>query len=229
MLKNSFAAFGIAIFTVIGQIHAATIDDFTVGSTVVERVGPLGASQLQSGLDPSHVLGGTRKIVVGDSGQVGQRAEVDASAGELRFHIAAGLGYLRVTYGSEAPLNLNLAAEGNAFHLDFVDAIDQPPLWLTVTSPVGNTIVSDTVSMIAVPITTLPNGTKRAIFGFGSFDNVDFSNVSSVEMQSVRVGRDMTLKSLTVVPEPSSICAAGLALSAIWCGRRKFAAGERGR
>jgi hypothetical protein len=229
MLKNCLASLGIALCSAIGRVDASIIDDYTVGSTVVERVGPMAANQVQTGLDPGHVLGGSRKIVVGDSGQVGQRAEVDASAGELRFHVAAGLGYLRVTYGSESPLNLDLAAQGNAFQLDFADAVDQPPLWLTVTSPVGNTIVSDTVSMISVPVTTLPNGTKRAIFSFGWFDSVDLSNVSSVEMQSVRVGRDMTLKSLTVIPEPSSIHVVGLALCSIWRGHRKFAAGERGR
>ena len=91
MIKSSIAAIGIALFSIIGHVDAGIIDDFNAGSTVVERVGPMAANQVQTGLDHSHVLGGYRKIVVGDSGQVGQRAEVDASAGELRFHVASGL------------------------------------------------------------------------------------------------------------------------------------------
>lgn len=197
--------------------HGVIIDDFSVGPIVVERTGASGVTQSQSGLDPAHVVGGSRRFIVGDSGAAGQRAEVDTIARELRFQIGSGLGYHRLTYGAETPLNLNLVAIGHdAFQLDFVDPVGQPPLWLTVSSPVGSNIVSETVSMIAVPVTTLSNGNKRARFDFEWFGGVDLTNVSSIELHSVRVGRDMTFKSLsTVIPEPMSALLVGLGLATV--------------
>ena len=211
-----------------------TIDDFSVGPIIVERTGASGVTQLQSGLDPEHVIGGSRRFIVGDSGAVGQAAEVDTVARELRFYIDLGLGYHRLTYGADAPLSLDLIATGHdAFQLDFIDAVGQPPLWLTVSSPVGGNVVSETVSLVAVPVMTLSNGVKRALFDFGWFSGIDLTNVSSIELHSVRVGRDMTLKSLsTVIPEPSSVLLVALGSATVaFCSRRssKFAAGERGR
>src|SRR4051794_833571 len=96
---------------------AMTIDDFSVGPVVVSRVGPSAATAMQSGLDPAHVLGGGRDIVVGDSGSGDQSLAIDTAARELRFNIASGLGYFHITYGSAAqPLNVNLRAGGaNSF------------------------------------------------------------------------------------------------------------------
>src|SRR4051794_38588920 len=100
---------------------ALTIDDFSVGPVVVSRVGPSAASALQTGLDPSHVLGGGRDIVVGDSGSGDQSLAIDTAARELRFNISSGLGYFHFTYGSVAqPLNVDLrAGGGNSFQIEF--------------------------------------------------------------------------------------------------------------
>lgn len=74
---------------------AIVIDDFTVGSIVVN-----GPAQLdQTDVDPAHVIGGTRRFLVGEYGN-GSRLEI---ADGLQFG-STGWGYFRLTYGGVAPL-----------------------------------------------------------------------------------------------------------------------------
>jgi hypothetical protein len=74
------------------QVRAIVIDDFSSGPIVVN--GP--AVQDQTGLDPSHVVGGSRRIDVGRFG-VGSRLKI--ADDQLQFG-STGWGYYTLTYGA---------------------------------------------------------------------------------------------------------------------------------
>jgi Dockerin type I domain len=70
---------------------AIVIDDFSVGPITV--VGP--DNEIQTGLDPAHVLGGSRTMNVGQFGS-GSVLEIEPTSG-LNFH-STGNGYYRLRY-----------------------------------------------------------------------------------------------------------------------------------
>lgn len=89
----------------VGQ--ARLIDDYSTGTFVVNGPGQLE----QSGLDPQLVIGGTRRMDVGQYG-VGSKLEV-TDAGRLRLS-STGWGYFELTYGAVAPLGgIDLTASGH--------------------------------------------------------------------------------------------------------------------
>ncbi|RIK83548.1 MAG: hypothetical protein DCC67_05860 [Planctomycetota bacterium] len=86
---------------------AIVIDDFSVGQIVVADNLPVD----QLGLDPNHVLGGSRRIAIGQYGS-GSRLEV-TDDGRLMLS-STGWGYHTITYGAAAPLDgVDLTAEGH--------------------------------------------------------------------------------------------------------------------
>jgi hypothetical protein len=93
MIQRALTAFviGVTFSFLAATARAVVIDDFSVGAITV--AGP--AVQLQSGLDPSHVLGGTRSMNVGQFGN-GSVLEVDPASG-LNFH-STGWGYFNLQY-----------------------------------------------------------------------------------------------------------------------------------
>jgi hypothetical protein len=103
------------------QATAVIIDDFSVGPVTVTRDGATAATSTQTGLDPGHVLGGNRNIVVGEFGASSQSLTIDSALRELRFTAPTGGGYFDLEYGSEAqPLNIDLTADGSdAFLVEF--------------------------------------------------------------------------------------------------------------
>lgn len=170
--------------------YAIVIDDFSVGPIQLVR-GSSPVTFVQSGLDPTRVIGGERAFVLGAFGAVGQRAEVDLSTTRLTLWLppdARELGYLTVTYGgADHPLNRDLTAGGNdRFILDFDGPA--PPGWLRVTSPGG----ASARSLSASP-TLL----------FSDFEQVDFTSVTSITLDAIRSG-GFSLNSITVVPEPAA-------------------------
>ena len=90
-----------------GRASAIVIDDFTVGSIVID-----GPAQLdQTGLDPSHVLGGSRRF---DVGQFGVGSHLEISADERLNFSSSGWGYFKLTYGGVEPLDdVDLTAGGH--------------------------------------------------------------------------------------------------------------------
>jgi len=75
---------------------AIVIDDFSTGEIVID--GP--ATQDQAGLDPAHILGGSRRIQLGQSGN-GSHIEI----ADDRFKFSSvGWGYVTLTYGAAESL-----------------------------------------------------------------------------------------------------------------------------
>ena len=56
---------------------AITIDDFTVGPITLTRDAATAVSASQTGLDMAHVFGGSRDLIVGESGNPGQSLTID--------------------------------------------------------------------------------------------------------------------------------------------------------
>jgi hypothetical protein len=191
---------------------AITIDDFSVGSIEVARTGSTAASAQQTGLDPLHVLGGSRDFSVGTAGGSGQRLVVDAPAGELRFDTDT-TGYFRVTYGSlTEPLNINLTADGsNAFLFHITYAVPNSPLSLIpgntfrVITTSGTRFGSMTVA--SANIATQPDGSRLIRLPFSSLNGQgDLKMVERIEYELFRVppGSHFTLRTFATVPEPST-------------------------
>jgi hypothetical protein len=99
MVRRVFVALLLSLALVAaGQpVYGIVIDDFSTGEIVVN--GP--AIEDQTGLDPSHVIGGTRRIDVGKFGD-GSRFEV--ADDQLQFN-STGRGYLTLTYGAVESLD----------------------------------------------------------------------------------------------------------------------------
>lgn len=86
---------------------AIVIDDFSVGQIVVDANTPVD----QTGLDPSHVIGGSRRIAIGQFGS-GSRLEV-TDDGQLVLS-STGWGYHIITYGAATSLDdVDLTAENH--------------------------------------------------------------------------------------------------------------------
>lgn len=85
---------------------AIVIDDFSVGEIVID--GP--ATQDQAGLDPAHVLGGSRRIQLGQSGN---GSHIEIADDQFNFN-SVGWGYFTLTYGAVESLGgVNLTQEGH--------------------------------------------------------------------------------------------------------------------
>jgi hypothetical protein len=204
---------------------ALTIDDFSVGPVVVSRVGPAAAIALQTGLDPAHVLGGGRDIVVGDSGSGNQSLAIDTAARELRFNIASGLGYFHITYGSAAqPLNVDLRAGGaNSFQIEFGAGSIADLNFISVLSSSGESFTG--AGRSGTTSTPLPDGRVLANVPFSTLDpQMDLSSIQRMELEFFRLPTNVgpIVKSFTTVPEPS---VAGLVVAGVLmlagCSRRR--------
>ena len=70
----------------------------------------------QTGLDPSHVLGGKRELVLGQFYSNGQSLEINTIESQMTLAIAnpVDLAGLDITYGSRMePLGIDLTADGS--------------------------------------------------------------------------------------------------------------------
>jgi hypothetical protein len=128
----SLALIASALGHFVPNAAAVVIDDFSVGPITV--VGP--DVQTQSGLDPDHVLGGSRLFNVGQSGS-GSVLEIDPPRG-LVFE-SSGRGYFQLQYdfvsGGDG-IDLTIGGQ-DRIRLTF-GAIDTPsftPLAMYVTLP----------------------------------------------------------------------------------------------
>jgi hypothetical protein len=202
---------------------AITIDDFSVGPIEVSRTGSVAATAVQSGLDPSHVLGGGRDITVGEFGTSGQTLIVDTALRELQFSPGSSSGYFQVNYGSMAqPLNVDLTAGGsNAFLFHFIYNVPNfptslPPSSIRVFTATGSGFTA--LNHSGGSITMLPDGSRRARIPFSTLGNLDLTAVQRIEFELFRVspGTEFVLKAIATVPEPSCLALFTLGL----CGGR---------
>lgn len=189
MKQLSLAA--ILFFSVVARSPAHVIDDFTDGPIRLTRDGAI-VTFTQPSLDVSRVTGGTRHFELGEFGADGQY--VDISNGFLSLGLEdPGLAYLRLRYGSDDhPLNLDLRASGHDRFV-FENMMEIPTAgWVRVRSPGG-----------AESVESLFELRNRPFLLFNEFSTgVDFSNVSSIELQVVR-SSGFEIGTIRTVPEPN--------------------------
>jgi hypothetical protein len=115
-----------AVVTISAQ--GAVIDDFTQGGTLLQPTQYIPAMvALQTGLDTNSTIGGTRRLTAQTQNQA--TLQVDTEPGEFFFEAVADWGYFKVEYGTEAPLGLDVRADGSeAFLLSFSN-VSMPGLW----------------------------------------------------------------------------------------------------
>jgi hypothetical protein len=210
---------GIACLVTARSVQAIIIDDFTVGPIHLERNAGVAVSQIQAGLDPAHVLGGQRDIVLGQNYSNGQVFDIDTT--EQRLTLSAGpfpaLAGLELVYGSRTtPLGVDLTAGGHdRFVFDF-DVIPSCCNWFYVTSLTGGSLKIDSVDL-----EDFYDG-KVATIPFSEFNGVDLTNVASLELAFFR-HRGFVLGSIYTIPEPvGASLLAGFALALI-CLRSRAA------
>jgi hypothetical protein len=178
--------------------HAIVIDDFTVGPVQLMRNAGVAVPLTQTGLDPAHVLGGQRDLVLGENYSNGQILEINTAESFLTLTAAPfpALAGLELIYGSRtAPLGVDLTAEGHdRFVFDF-DVIPSCCNRFTVTTAIGGIVGFDSVSL-----DDYYNG-RVAIIPFSEFSGVDFTNVASLELDFFR-HRGFVLQSIYTIPEP---------------------------
>lgn len=187
------------------------IDDFSVGSILVERTADTIATAEQTGLDLTRVVGGERSFAVGEFGIATQTLSVDATMGSMTFETGATPGYFTVGYGSvESPLGLDLMANGaDAFVVDFFDDLVYPQsnrFGVGVHTATGSGFVSP--NSFGVEIQTLANGLSRVVLPFELYvTNVDFRQVDRIELGVARFPQNssITFHLLATIPEPSTL------------------------
>jgi hypothetical protein len=94
-------------------LQAVVIDDFSVGPIHLERNAGVPVSQIQTGLDPAHVLGGQRDIILGANYGNGQILDINTAESRMTLSLTTptGLAGLDLTYGSRTtPLGADLTA-----------------------------------------------------------------------------------------------------------------------
>jgi len=205
--------FATLTFNAICSINAVAgilIDDFETGSIDVSRLGGSVVEETQTGLDPSHIIGGERLITVGQSGDAPQHLNIDA--GQLKFNSGDSFGYFQVAYGSStSPLNLDLLASGaNAFVLDF-EAPYVPLARIVLRSSTG----SENPSIGNFDTVFFPSGLARVVVPFDAYGSVDLRQVEEIvlDVSRVRPLSQIAFLRIATIPEPSSVCL--LALGAL--------------
>jgi hypothetical protein len=190
-----------------GRSEALVIDDFSTGPFTIVGTNTT-VDQTQSGLDPAHVVGGSRFISFRSFAVPPSALTLDDQAGTLHMSPGNCCSYLSLRYGSAGnPLQLDLTADGSdRFLVTFADISEQIP------SSVPSIVVRDHQNRM-VPIIgggTLPNppvGRFSVAVPFTQFSNFDLTNIQSIEIAVSRYsgGRTFTLDSIATVPEPSSV------------------------
>lgn len=217
-------ACGIGLLLGTQPSRALVIDDFTQGPIAAlqgTNTSQFGSTMLQSGLDPVHVLGGTRSVFVGSLAL----ATVSIEPIKGRFHFLANnsYGYFKLGWGTVAPLNTDLARL-DAFRLEFTDVMGGTPTpffalfdlrvksndtWYrySLSSDLNSALNGRTYGNLDVPFTR--------------FAGADFAHVQAIELEAARVpqGFGLSIDYFSAVPEPT-VASLGLLAAAVFSIRR---------
>jgi hypothetical protein len=220
----------IAAFSICPVVRAAiTIDDYSVGPiTVTKTVQNAGASALQSGLDPSHVLGGSRSINVGGSGGlVGQSLTINSASERLVFTVPQGsdsYGYFDIGYGSLAnPLNLDLSQSHKALQIIMLGTPARMP-GIALYSAHG--IGGPSIFHPDASVVSRPDGAVVATFPMSSITIGAGFDISAITHVNLGVGRyhssgsPLQILDFSVVPEPTNFALTAIGVALIYRPRR---------
>jgi hypothetical protein len=171
-------------------ISAATgiiIDDFSVGAVDVSG----GNSVIQSGLSPSHVVGGERDVYLGRG-----NLTIDISNTWLALSTTPPDSHFNTVlrYGRTTPLFVDFTADGSdRFVFEFNVAPQMLYVYLTSIRPDG-TIDDNYVGLQQPNVATIE-------LPFADFPNVDLTNVGLIHI-AIRQEPAIMLGSIRTVPEP---------------------------
>ena len=188
------------------------IDDFNTGPITLTRTSEPQVTFQQTGLDPNHVIGGSRNITVnGHFSTYNQTMTVDAVAGELQA--ASHEGTVSIRYGGvNGPLNLNLAARSSQFLR--IDVTSHPMgIWGAGNSPFifFGTPTNRVFYGIAEPdYTPIPGGAMFLIplFPLHPSQVEGSPNLNSISGIEILFSDAFPTKKLTlvaIVPEPTTV------------------------
>jgi hypothetical protein len=204
---------------------ALVIDDFTQGPIAAlpgTNTSQFGSTLLQSGLDPAHVLGGTRSVFVGSLAL----ATVSIEPIKGRFHFSANnsYGYFKLGWGTVAPLNADLASL-EAFRLEFTDVMGGTPAPFIALFDL-RVKSNDTWNRYSLSsdFTSALNGRTYGNLDvpFTRFAGVDFAHVQAIELEAARLpqGFRLSIDYFSAVPEPT-VTSLGLLAGACFSIRRQ--------
>ena len=183
---------------------AVVIDDFSVGSIALSPTSVTGETQIQTPLPEANVLGGTRRVYAGTLASA--TLEIDANAGRFDFSADSSYGYFELEYGNPTPLNVDLLADGaDRFRLSVLDVAiggaPSVPVFLDIETASGFSSLPLGADLVAL------NGPGLLDIPFADFFSADFTDVRSVKLRGLRIqqGIELSLGSLTTVPEPGTL------------------------
>ena len=105
MLPGIKSIIRLSTLLVVAPVHAAVIDDFSVGE--VQVAGPHETVN-QASLDPAAVIGGARRVTVSLKAM-----NLSVADGALKATRTGEWGYFTLEYGFDAPLGVDLTANGH--------------------------------------------------------------------------------------------------------------------
>lgn len=201
-------AFCLTSFCGLSPLHAATLDDFTVGPVSLTVTDRLGETVTQTGLDTDHVVGGRRILSIRpvEDTPDGVTAVIDPDAADGRFAFTADpnvFSYFTLQYGSdENPLNLDLTATADAFRLNNVRS--------SLTGAFGlydiyiNFRGTNYEADIPFVNSAEPYDLTIPFSAFGP--DADLTQVDRIYVSGGRIpgGSTISFDSITLVPEPTS-------------------------
>ncbi len=170
--------------------RAVVIDDFSVGGLTLSGPGDLVA---QTGLDPQHVIGGSRHIRI-TSGptelSIDPTTQLTVTQGNSEW------GYFYLLYGYDAPLNSDFTAGGHdrmRFRFNDVGTNwTRGAFWVSVNTSLP-------------PGGSAPGVDLEALYGGGIFEipfssyNKNFSDVDTVAIQVARMENDRSFSIAEVI------------------------------
>lgn len=209
---------------------AVIIDDFSAGAVTVTALDLTGNTVTQTGLPTTSPIGGTRQIYVGAlASSTGSPSEASGAVETIkqRFNFRAPddrFGYFQLTYGSTAPLNMDLTANGgDRFVIDLLDVSDFFVRGIYEINVVteglpGGLPRTDSVSFAQqlFALSGGPDSFGRIVIPFDQFMDIDFTRVREISIIGARVetGGAISFDSISIIPEPASalllLSAAGL-------------------
>jgi len=204
----------------VGQAHAAVIDNFNTGAQSVDAPGS------DTNTSATGAIGGSRTIDITKSGPLGASADVIPTPG-IYSHSADALTSATSTItwdANSAGLGGVDLVEGlinNVFSLDIL-GIDQGFITLNLT--VIDTLTNSDTSTLAGA------GVGTQSIAFSSFSGVDFTVVDSISLEVLGgEASDLTLDLLSTtgeqpggsVPEPTTLALGGLGLAGIGYRRQR--------
>jgi hypothetical protein len=207
---RAFAVLSVCMAWTASASATIIIDDFDTGPITVTRTSLPAVTHLQTGLDPSHVIGGSRQISInGHFGDFGQTLTVDATQGHLKA-FGPNNGDVRVTYGVDAPLNLNLAAlSGQVLRIEAIlsnPTFEWPSLpFIIFGSQNGGSAIYGVTGPAHTPIPgggafDIPLSPPGAVQG-----NPDLTAITSIRIQYLEPVPERILTLLAIVPEPTTL------------------------